>query len=278
LVPYVPYEECDLSDAYRKIKLPPSRLLAIDTMNLGVKGHYVKGFLEIDVTDARRLISEAGNSDTRVSFTGWLIKCLASAVREFPEVNAYRKGRRAYVFETVNIAMMVERELKGENVPLPYLVRDCDTKSVLDITGEIRSAKEGEVGDDLVIADRQSARVARLAVWLPGPLRRLGLRIFARNPVRKHKFMGTVGVTAVGMFGKSGGWPLPIPNVHPLAVAVGGIARKPRYAGQGDELRSRQMLDLTLMFDHDIIDGAPAARFSARLIELMESAHGLEEL
>jgi pyruvate/2-oxoglutarate dehydrogenase complex dihydrolipoamide acyltransferase (E2) component len=36
------------------------------------------------------------------------------------------------------------------------------------------------------------------------------------------------------------------------------------------------MLDLTLMFDHDVIDGAPAARFSARLIELMESAHGLE--
>ena len=88
--------------------------------------------------------------------------------------------------------------------------------------------------------------------------------------------MGTISVTAVGMFGKSGGWPLPIPNVHPLAVAVGGISRKPFYTGEGDQLQPREMLDLTLMFDHDVIDGAPAARFSARLIELMESAHGLE--
>jgi pyruvate/2-oxoglutarate dehydrogenase complex dihydrolipoamide acyltransferase (E2) component len=111
---------------------------------------------------------------------------------------------------------------------------------------------------------------------MPGPLNALGIRIFMRNPVRKYQKMGTIGVTAVGMFGKSGGWPLPIPNVHPLAVAVGGISRKPSYVGEGDELQPREMLDLTLMFDHDVIDGGPATRFSARLIELMESAHGLE--
>ena len=88
--------------------------------------------------------------------------------------------------------------------------------------------------------------------------------------------MGTIGVTAIGMFGRSGGWPLPIPNVHSLVVAVGGISRKPLYVGEEDELQPREILHLTLMFNHDVIDGAPAARFSARLIELMESAHGLE--
>jgi pyruvate/2-oxoglutarate dehydrogenase complex dihydrolipoamide acyltransferase (E2) component len=265
-----------LAEAYRKTRLPATRLLAIESMKRGVKAHYVSGFLEIDVTEARCMINEARSSDAHISFTGWIMKCLASAVKEFPEVNAYRKGRSLYIFETVNIGTMVERELRGELVPLPCLVKDCDTKSVLDISREIASAKEGDVGQDLVIADRQSARIAKLAVWLPGPLRSLGLRTFFRNPVRKYKMMGTIGVTAVGMFGKSGGWPLPIPNVHPLAVAVGGISRKPLYAGEVDELQPREMLDLTLMFDHDVIDGAPAARFSARLIELMESAHGLE--
>lgn len=268
-------QEGDLAEGYRKTRLPATRLLAIETMNIGMKAHYVSGFLEVDVTEARRTIKEAKSRGTHISFTGWLIKCLASAVKEFPEANAFRKGRSVYVFETVNIGIVVEREFRGELVPLPYLVKDCDAKSVHDISREIASAKEGEVGQDLVIGDRQSARMAKLSVWLPGPLRRLGVRIFMRNPVRKHKIMGTISVTAVGMFGKSGGWPLPIP-IHPLGVAVGGISRKPLYTGEGDELQPREMLDLTLMFDHDVIDGGPATRFSARLIELMESANGLE--
>ena len=265
-----------MAEAYRRTRLPATRLLAMETMKMGVKAHYVSGLLEVDVTEGRRVINEAKNGGTHISFTGWLMKCLASAVKEFPEVNAYRKGRSLYVFEAVNIATMIEREQRGEPVPLPYLVKDCGTKSVLDISREIVSVKEGDVGEDLVIADKQAARIAKLAVWSPGPLRSLGMRIFFRNPVRKHKMMGTIGVTAVGMFGKSGGWPLPIPNVHPLAVAVGGISRRPSYTGAGGELQPREMLDLTLMFDHDVIDGAPAARFSARLIELMESAYGLD--
>jgi pyruvate/2-oxoglutarate dehydrogenase complex dihydrolipoamide acyltransferase (E2) component len=245
-------------------------------MTLGVKAHYVKGLLEIDVTEARRIIKGTKSGGKYISFTAWLLKCLASAAKAFPEINAYRKGRSAFVFETINIGIMVERELKGELVPFPYLVKDCDTKSVLDISSEIATVKEGEMGEDLVIADKKAARIARFAVWLPGPVARLGMRVFFRNPLRKHGMMGTIGVTAVGMFGKSGGWPLPIPNVQPLVVAVGGISRKPRYTGEEDKLQARELLDLTLMFDHDIIDGAPAARFSAMLIGLMESAHGLE--
>lgn len=265
-----------MAEAYRKTRLPATRFLAIETMKMGVKAHYVNGLLEIDVTEARRLIKEARNGGSYISFTGWILKCLASAVKGFPEVNAYRKGRYAYIFETVHIGIMVEREVDGELVPLPYVVRDCGTKSVHEISREIADVKKGDVGQDLVIADRQAARWAKLAIWSPGPLRGIGFRAFVRNPVRKQRMMGTIGVTAVGMFGKSGGWPLPIPNVHPLAVAVGGISRKPAYVGEDDEPRPREMLNLTLMFDHDIIDGAPAARFSARLIEMMESANGLD--
>lgn len=36
--------------------------------------------------------------------------------------------------------------------------------------------------------------------------------------------------------------------------------------------------DLTIIFDHDVIDGAPAARFTRRLIELVESGYGLQEI
>jgi pyruvate/2-oxoglutarate dehydrogenase complex dihydrolipoamide acyltransferase (E2) component len=39
----------------------------------------------------------------------------------------------------------------------------------------------------------------------------------------------------------------------------------------------RDYLQLTVSFDHDIVDGAPAARFTKRLVELLETASVLEE-
>jgi pyruvate/2-oxoglutarate dehydrogenase complex dihydrolipoamide acyltransferase (E2) component len=39
----------------------------------------------------------------------------------------------------------------------------------------------------------------------------------------------------------------------------------------------REYLCMTLCFDHDVVDGAPAARFTARFKELVESGYGLEE-
>jgi 2-oxoacid dehydrogenases acyltransferase (catalytic domain) len=56
---------------------------------------------------------------------------------------------------------------------------------------------------------------------------------------------------------------------------VGGIARTPAVIEE--RVDPRDMLDLTVAFDHDVVDGAPGARFVKRLIELIESGHGLEE-
>ncbi len=39
----------------------------------------------------------------------------------------------------------------------------------------------------------------------------------------------------------------------------------------------REVIDLTLQFDHDIVDGAPAARFGRRFVELVESGKVLTE-
>lgn len=52
----------------------------------------------------------------------------------------------------------------------------------------------------------------------------------------------------------------------------------PPSSGQGLECRvePRDMLSLTVLFDHDVIDGVPAAAFVRRLTELMEGAHGLD--
>ena len=77
------------------------------------------------------------------------------------------------------------------------------------------------------------------------------------------------------MFGAGqGGWGI-APTMHPLDLIVGSTAWKPAVV-EG-RIEPREILNLTVVFDHDVIDGAPAARFARRLVELIESGYGLDE-
>jgi pyruvate/2-oxoglutarate dehydrogenase complex dihydrolipoamide acyltransferase (E2) component len=82
---------------------------------------------------------------------------------------------------------------------------------------------------------------------------------------------GAVGVTAVGMFGKKNQalWLVPIVGGATVGVAVGGIVKRPCISD--GQLESREHLCLTITFNHDIVDGAPAARFVKRFSELLMS-------
>jgi hypothetical protein len=93
-------------------------------------------------------------------------------------------------------------------------------------------------------------------------------------PQVQKKYGGTAGVTAVGMFGKGAGWGIPI-NDHTLDLTLGGIAEK--LSVMDGQIAIREYLCMTLSFDHAIIDGAPAARFTQQLKELIESGYGLTE-
>jgi len=65
------------------------------------------------------------------------------------------------------------------------------------------------------------------------------------------------------------------PIMYGLGLIVGGTARKQTEVEGRIELR--EILNLTVMFDHDVVDGAPATRFVRRLVELIESGAGLVE-
>jgi pyruvate/2-oxoglutarate dehydrogenase complex dihydrolipoamide acyltransferase (E2) component len=56
---------------------------------------------------------------------------------------------------------------------------------------------------------------------------------------------------------------------------VGSMAWKPAVV-EG-RIEPREILNLSVLFDHDVVDGAPATRFVRRLMELIESGHGLDE-
>ena len=78
------------------------------------------------------------------------------------------------------------------------------------------------------------------------------------SPEMKKKSMGTVNVTAVGMFGSGLGHMIHL-TPHTASLGVGGMDSLPfNYKG---EIVNRDILGLTLALDHSVIDGAPAARF-----------------
>ena len=101
-------------------------------------------------------------------------------------------------------------------------------------------------------------------------------KIVQNNPFSIRKNTGTVIVTAIGMFGIGSGYGIPYVG-QTLSVTVGGISRRPVY-GENDEIIAREFLNVTISLDHDIIDGAPSARFTARFKELVESGFGLNKL
>lgn len=271
---------------FTELPLPPARVVGADTVRIGMSRHHIPILAEVDVTAARAAIQRRTESTGEgLSFTGWVIKCLAHAASEHKRVHALRRGkRRLVVFDDVDVNIVVYRRLEGtapaEYLPMPYVIRRANEKTVDAIHREIRAAqaKALEPGEQTIdLAERMpSARTIRIFASMPFAVRKwlYWNRLF-RDPFRVKRTMGTISVTSVGMFGKVGGgsnWGIPI-EFHALTVALGAVARKPAVVG--DRVEPREYLGMTLVFDHDVIDGAPMAMFLQRLRDLMESAYGL---
>lgn len=109
--------------------------------------------------------------------------------------------------------------------------------------------------------------------FIPGFLLRAFIRAASRNVSMAGRY-GVVAVTAVGMFGKGPVWFIPL-SAATVLVTVGGIVERP--AVREDCLEAREHLCLTVSFDHELVDGAPAARFISRLAGLIASGEGLRD-
>ena len=103
-------------------------------------------------------------------------------------------------------------------------------------------------------------------------MRRLVWKALFRSPHLAKRNAGTTILTAVGMFGEGGGWGITMP-LYTLGVNLGGIVQKPTWID--GQLEAREYLCVTLSFDHDIVDGGPAARFAQHFNELLASGYGL---
>jgi pyruvate/2-oxoglutarate dehydrogenase complex dihydrolipoamide acyltransferase (E2) component len=256
---------------YRVERFPPIRRQQIDWLDLMHRRHTIHSFLEVDVTGARQSVRDYRSSTGEpLSFTAFVVWCVARAVDADKRMHACRKGRGQLVlFDDVDVTLLVERTVEGNRVPVPCVIRAANRKELAAIQREIRKTQ---------LEDSPQAPAVRwMPIWLllPGFLRRLLWTTLLGNPHWRKKVIGTVAVTAVGMFGRGPAWGVPL-TLHPICVTIGGFARKPGLVRGAPGRRSehvevREYLSLTLSVDHDVIDGAPAARFAAHLKELIEN-------
>jgi pyruvate/2-oxoglutarate dehydrogenase complex dihydrolipoamide acyltransferase (E2) component len=223
----------------------------------------IHGLLEVDVSRARaHLRNQKAKTGESLSFTAFLIACLAQAVEEHKAVQASRKGSKHLIlFEEVDVLTYIERGV----APMPYIIRAANHKTVREIHHEIRAAQVQDVA--------QATVGFKLVQYVPTFLFRFLLWMLGRDPQLRKKYVGTVALSAVGMFGNGAGWGIPPATPPSLWITVGGIGEKPGVVDGHTAIR--EYLSLTISFDHEIIDGAPAARFTERLKELIESGYGL---
>lgn len=256
------------SSAYTVKQFPTIRQATIDLLAAASRKHMIHGLIEVDVSQPRqRLRKIKETTGESLSFTGFIIYCCAKAVDMNKHMHAYRDWRNQLIlFDEVDVSTTVEREVAGRNQVVPTVIRAANRKSVQEIHQDIRQAQ----------AQRpEKAEVFRLMKWyvaIPAFIRGLFFRVLGKFPHQMKKNGGTIMVTSIGMFGRGTGWGIPIAS-HTLNVTVGGIGPRPMVVD--GQLENREHLCLTVSFDHDIIDGAPAARFVQRFKELVESGSGL---
>jgi hypothetical protein len=165
------------------------------------------------------------------------------------------------MLEDVTISVLVERDLGNEKAPEPVGIRAAQNKSLKQIHEEIRKAQHQEGNQLGNLSDTSWIRL------IPAFLLKGFIKIADRNITMARRY-GKVAVTAVGMFSKSSTWFIPHGTATVL-LTVGGISTKPVW--QNDQFVPKEMLDITASFDHEIVDGAPAARFMKQYAELVES-------
>jgi pyruvate/2-oxoglutarate dehydrogenase complex dihydrolipoamide acyltransferase (E2) component len=234
--------------------------------------HTYYGFTEADVTEALQAIERLRReSRAAVSFHAYVLHCLAQASLAHPAVLSYRRGRRILTFEDVDIGTTIERRLPdGSRIPVAYILRAAEGKSLARINWELREAARRDPAED------ETIRLRRRILGLPGFVRRLVRRRMSRDPLLLRRFFGTIGCTNLQIVGSErAGFALP-PNVHTATVAVGWITDR-LVPGADGTPQKRRMLCLACGIDHAVADGIPISRWAQSFHERLESAAGLDD-
>jgi pyruvate dehydrogenase E2 component (dihydrolipoamide acetyltransferase) len=196
---------------------------------------------EADITELEAFrksnTAETEKRGFKLTMLSFLIKASVTALRQFPEFNASldKSGENLVVKKYYHIGVAVDTP-DGLVVPV---VRDADRKGVFDLARELA----------------EISRNARDKKLRPGDMQG-----------------GTFSISSLGGIGGSAFTPI----INAPEVAILGVSRsylKPVYSGKnekGEDLfKARLILPVSLSYDHRVIDGALAARFTSYLCNVL---------
>lgn len=221
----------------------------------------IHSMTEVDISVPRGIIQKHyENTGEKLSLTAYVVFCFAQVINQHPMLNSFIKGNRIVLLDDVCVSVLIEREFDGEKVPEPVGIKKAQEKTYLQIHHEIRAAKK-KSGKKLGTLENQ-----HWIRFIPPFMLKTIIRIADSN-LRLAKIYGKVAVTAVGMYSKEPVWFIPHGTATVL-VTVGSIIQK--VVKVDGKFMLKEHLCLTVSFDHNIVDGAPAARFMNQFIETLK--------
>ena len=257
-----------MSTSYSYQKIPASRIATLDVYAVGKTRHHVSALLEFDVTESRSRLKELRREGRKISFNAWLISVIGKALKQHPEAASFLYSKKKLiVFDPINISVMVEKVSGGKKVPIPLVIERVNEKTAQEITQEIEDAKNQLFAKEDIVLNRRSKIVERLYYRLPGMLRRLIWKYMLKHPKTAYKNMGNAVITSLGMMGRINGWFIHT-TIHPVSFGVGSVIKKPVVIG--NEIKIREILNMTVLLDHDVMDGAPMVRLLNDLTQYIE--------
>lgn len=186
----------------------------------------------------RRLKPVAEARGVKLSYLPFIMKAVVAALQEFPQLNASMDEEAGEIVRKhyYNLGMAVATEA-GLTVPV---VKDVERRTILELAAEVN----------------RLAAAARDGKLTPADVRG-----------------GTFSITNIGSLG--GLFSFPIINIPEAAIlGVHSIKRRPVVL-EDDSIVARDMLYLSLSFDHRVVDGAEGALFTGRVIELLETPEAM---
>lgn len=251
------------SKPFTTVPLPFNRKVVIASVSVSSRRSAIHAITDVDVSLPRKLIRDHfEQTGEKWSFTAYIVACLAQTVKKNPKFNSFIRGNRLILLNDVTVSVLIERELEGDKTPEPLGIKKAQFKTFTEIHSEIRLAQQH--------TEKKLGSLAKTS-WIrfiPGFLLRTFVKLADRNINMALRY-GKVCVTSPGMFGKEALWFIPH-GTATVMLTVGSISSK--VVNIGGQFAEREHLNLTVSFDHNIIDGAPASRFIKQLTE--ELSHG----
>lgn len=258
---------------YKIQKFPKSRIATIDVCEIGKKKHHIAAMIEIDISASREKIKKYKKETGRISFTAWLIYVISRTLKDYERAAAYLKGtRQVVIFNDINVSIIVEKNIHGQKVPMPLIIEKANERTIESITTQIANAQITELTNNDIVLQSKSNRLERFYYLLPGFFRRYVWRYLLKHPHAAFSRMGNVAITSVSMMGNANGWFIPV-SIHPICLGISSVVKKPAVID--DKIEIREILNMTILLDHDVFDGAPMARFINDLSKNIRNGIGL---